>query len=97
MIATERRQLDVSGRRALQSLRRAVELRRQRFDGTAKLLESLSYRSVLRRGFALVRSEDGVPVRSAQAVKPGQRLLIELGDGTIKVREDSGSKQGSLF
>jgi exodeoxyribonuclease VII large subunit len=97
MIATERRQLDVSGRRALQSLRRAVELRRQRFDGTAKLLESLSYRSVLRRGFALVRSEDGVPLRSAQAVKPGQRLLIELGDGTIKVREDSGSKQGSLF
>lgn len=96
-IANERRQLDVTGRRSLQALRRVVEMRRQRFDGMAKLLDSLSYKSVLRRGFALVRDDMGLPVHSAAEVKMGQGLAIEFADGSVKAREDSGPKQGSLF
>ncbi len=96
-IANERRQLDVTGRRSLQALRRVVEMRRQRFDGMAKLLDSLSYKSVLRRGYALVRDDTGLPVHSAAEVKKGQGLAIEFADGTVRAREDSGPKQGSLF
>jgi exodeoxyribonuclease VII large subunit len=96
-IANERRQLDVTGRRSLQALRRVVEMRRQRFDGMTKLLDSLSYKSVLRRGYALVRDDTGLPVHSAAEVKKGQGLAIEFADGTVRAREDSGPKQGSLF
>ena len=48
-----------------------VLTKRQRFEGTAKLIDSLSYKSVLRRGFALVRDNKGSAVHSAAAVKQG--------------------------
>jgi len=96
MIATERKSLETSGLRAARALARAVEFRRQSFEGTAKLLVSLSYKSVLQRGFALVRDDKDRTVRAATQVKPGLALTIEFADGKVKVREDS-PKQGSLF
>ncbi len=96
VIANERRALDVSGKRSLRGLTRVLEFRRQRFDATAKLLDALSYRSVLQRGFALVRNEKGQPIHTASAVKPWQALTIEFADGEVKVREDS-PKQGKLL
>ncbi len=96
VIANERRALDVSGQRSLRALTRIVEFRRQRFDGVVKLLDTLSYKSVLQRGFALVRNEKGHPIHAAAAVKPGQALIIEFSDGEVKAREDS-PKQGRLF
>ena len=95
-IASERRSLDLSERRSAQALRRIVDFKRQRFDGVAKLADSLSYKSVLRRGFALVRDEKGAPVHHAADVKQWQSLRLEFGDGEIKVREDS-PKQGQLL
>jgi exodeoxyribonuclease VII large subunit len=70
---------------------------RQRFEATVKQLELLSYKSVLRRGFALVSDAKGAVIHAARAVKPGQALVIEFADGKVKTREDSGPKQGSLF
>jgi exodeoxyribonuclease VII large subunit len=96
LIANERRSLDLSGRRAAQALSRLVAFQRQRFDGVAKLADSLSYKSVLRRGFALVRDENGKPVHHAADVKSWQPLRLEFADGEVKVRED-GPKQGSLL
>ena len=96
LIANERRSLDLSGRRAAQALSRLIAFQRQRFDGVAKLADSLSYKSVLRRGFALVRDENGKPVHHAADVKSWQPLRLEFADGEVKVRED-GPKQGSLL
>ncbi|WP_421695610.1 exodeoxyribonuclease VII large subunit [Aestuariivirga sp.] len=96
IILSERRSLELSGRRASQALSRLVAFQRQRFDGVAKLAESLSYKSVLRRGFAVVRTEKGKPVHSAGEIKQWQPLRLEFADGEINVREDS-SKQGRLL
>ena len=96
MISHERRSLDLSGRRAAQALTRLVAFQRQRFDGVAKLADSLSYKSVLRRGFALVRDEEGKPVHHAGDVRLGAALRLEFADGEVKVREDS-PKQGRLL
>ena len=96
MIANERKTLETSGLRAIRALGQIVEFRRQRYEGTAKLLDSLSYKSVLQRGFALVRDAGDKPVHTAAAVKPGEALTIEFADGKVKVRENS-PKQGSLF
>ncbi len=60
-----------------------IERWRNRLDNEAKLLTSLSYQSVLRRGFALVRDTDGRAIRSAAAITAGQRLHVEFGDGHV--------------
>ncbi len=97
VIANERKSLETSGLRAARALLRIVEFKRQRFEGAAKLIDSLSYKSVLKRGFALVRDARDVPVHAAVQVKPGQALTIEFADAKVKVREDGSPKQGNLF
>jgi exodeoxyribonuclease VII large subunit len=96
VIASERRSLDLSGRRAAQALTRLVAFQRQRFDGMAKLAESLSYKSVLRRGFAVVRTEKGKPVHQAADVSQWQALRLEFADGEVAVREDSPKQRNLL-
>lgn len=58
---------------------------RRRLDAAGQMLASLSYRSVLRRGFALVRDEAGQTVRSVTGLTTGQRLDVELADGRMWV------------
>jgi len=96
-IANDRKSLAAFEQRTAGALRRVLEFKRQRFLGGAKLLASLSYKSVLQRGFALVRDDGEHPVRAAASVKPGARLSIEFADGRLKVREGGGPAQGSLF
>lgn len=56
---------------------------RRTFDAQATLLASLSYQSVLSRGFALVRTSEGQTVRAAASVAAGSRLHIEFADGRV--------------
>ena len=85
-----------------------LSVRQAQIDGFGKLLETLGYRQVLGRGFALVRDSDGRPVRSARAPTPASLLDIEFADGHIDVvttgaarprrsRVRSRHEQGSLF
>jgi len=62
-----------------------------RVDQLGKLLESYSFHSVLSRGFALVRDQDGQPVLAAAGARSGDTLSIEFADGRIgaKVTEAS--------
>ena len=55
-------------------------------DQAAKLLESYSFHSVLNRGFALVRDQDGQPVLAAAGTRTGDALQIEFADGRIGAR-----------
>ena len=49
-------------------------------------LEALSPLKVLSRGYALVKTTEGVPVRSVESVKSGQRLEITLSDGVLETQ-----------
>jgi exodeoxyribonuclease VII large subunit len=49
----------------------------------------LSYRSVLARGFVLVRDEHGLAVRAAASVGPGARLDLEFADGRVAATADA--------
>ena len=57
----------------------------------AKLLESYSFHSVLNRGFALVRDQDGQPVLTAAATSAGQTIGIEFADGRVGARITEGA------
>jgi exodeoxyribonuclease VII large subunit len=64
----------------------------QRLDARAahsgQLLAALSYRSVLARGFALVRDERGHALRAAASVTPGAHMSIEFSDGRVAATAD---------
>ena len=53
------------------------------------MLAALSYRSVLARGFALVRDEQGHAVHAAASVGPGARLDLEFSDGRVAATADA--------
>jgi len=60
-------------------------------DQLGKLLESYSFHSVLQRGFALVRDQDGHPVLAAADAHAGDALSIEFADGKIGARVTDGA------
>ena len=82
---------------------------RKSLEGLSRVLETLSYRGVLERGFALVTGEDGKVRRRADQVKGGEGLTLRFADGETSAVATSGSAtpkpktkkpakdQGSLF
>lgn len=54
----------------------------KRLDHAARMLESLSFKSVLNRGYAVVRDENGAPVMDAAQAKTGQGVTLQFRDGT---------------
>jgi exodeoxyribonuclease VII large subunit len=88
---------------------RIAESRRQ-IDALARVLEGLSYKSALDRGFALVRGEDGTIRRRASQIASGEGLSLTFSDGDVaavatgtpasgkpKSRGKTSGNQGSLF
>jgi exodeoxyribonuclease VII large subunit len=69
-------------------LTRAFGHRLRRADASLetcmRVLDSLSYRAVLARGFALVRGADGALKRCAAAVTAGEALALIFADGESK-------------
>ncbi len=77
------RRLGVSGKTQLAD-------RDRRLRDASRLLESFSYRSVLARGFALVRDEEGAVLRSAEALGAGDRVRLTFEDGDVRATVEEG-------
>lgn len=82
--------LDGLSARAARAFRGATFERRRRLDGLVKLAASLSYQSVLERGFALVRDAEGRAVRRRAGIVAGVHLDLEFADGQVGVVADAG-------
>jgi exodeoxyribonuclease VII large subunit len=76
-----RAQLAPLSERLQPAYRRVLTRNADRLTALGKLLESLSYKGVLDRGFALIVDDQGHIVRSKNAVRPGQLLAVEVSDG----------------
>ena len=108
-VADLTRRITDLGERQKRAMAQSLTRRKDRFASESKLLQSLSYRSVLARGFAVIRGPDGAPLHQAAAVKPAMRLAIEFADGEVQAvaegpKADAAGKtksrgpgQGSLF
>ena len=75
-----------SSRRLTQAFAGRLVLERRALDAQAQMLASLSYQSVLKRGFAVVRDQDGRAVRSIAALAVDAHVGIELADGSAGAR-----------
>ena len=74
------------GQRAAQAASRSLTQRGEKLASLASQLKTLSYEETLKRGYALVRGEDGKLVRSAQDAKQQASLQVTFADGDITVK-----------
>jgi len=88
-IARDRERALRLSERARRALGTAMQRLEARVAHSGQLLTALSYRSVLARGFALVRDEQGHAVRAAAAIGPGARLDLEFADGHVAATADA--------
>src|ERR1700722_19002883 len=88
-IARDRERVARLAERARRALATATQRLQARVAHSGQLLGALSYRSVLARGFALVRDEHGHALRAAAHVGPGARLDLEFADGRVAVTADT--------
>jgi exodeoxyribonuclease VII large subunit len=88
-IARQRERTLRLAERARRALTTAMQRLQARVAHSNQLLAALSYRSVLARGFALVRDEQGLPVHAAAAIGPGARLDLEFADGRVGATADT--------
>ncbi len=79
---------EIRARLAQASPETRVQLGSHQLLSLYKRLQAASPASVLNRGFAIVRDEQGRPVSRRAAVKAGQRLSNEFSDGSVKVRAE---------
>ncbi len=68
--------------------------RRKRLAQATRLVDSLSVKSVLDRGFALVEHEDGTLAKRAAEISDGMRLALRFADGTRSAVAGDGSAGG---
>ncbi len=111
VVERARERLTALGERRALFFTRRIERLRSRFGEAARLLDVVSYRSILERGFALVSDPDTrQPIRSAAAVGDGAALDIEFHDGHVRAvsggatatkpkrrKPAGGGSQGSLL
>ncbi|HEV7718369.1 MAG TPA: exodeoxyribonuclease VII large subunit [Arsenicitalea sp.] len=83
--ARARLRLDPVSPRLEPAFRRMLTEGQRKLGELDKFLVSLSYKSVLARGFALIKDASGELVRSKQFVESGDALGIEFADGEIGV------------
>jgi exodeoxyribonuclease VII large subunit len=87
-IARDRERTERLAARAHRALMTAMQRLDARIAHSGKLLAALSYRSVLARGFALVRDDAGQALHAAAGVEPGARMSIEFSDGRVGATAD---------
>jgi exodeoxyribonuclease VII large subunit len=91
VVERARQSLDRDGERLARSPVLLLERKRAALDGLAGRLRALSPRATLERGYAVVRTEEGV-VRAAAALAPGRRVEVELAAGGFGARVEDISR-----
>lgn len=104
-IANSRERIASLGLRAHRCESAHLAKERGRLESLLRILDGISYKAVLERGFALVRGTDGKIHRRAGEIKAGEALRLVFADGEKSAHAEgapprgkkSGTDQGSLF
>ena len=87
--------LDGHGQRLDRSMQRRLDEAARRVDAAGKLLDSLGYRQVLARGYALVRSPaTGHVLSDVEAARREPKLDLVFHDGELRVATGARSRRG---
>ncbi|MGE7370169.1 exodeoxyribonuclease VII large subunit [Neorhizobium sp. NPDC001467] len=69
--------------RASSAVTHAMARRHSAIAAQNRVLQSLSYKNVLKRGYAVIRGEDDAPLTRAAGISAGQAISVEFADGRI--------------
>jgi exodeoxyribonuclease VII large subunit len=83
-VQREKQHLSSLARHAENAVSHALARSRAAILSQDRVLQSLSYKNVLKRGYAVVRGADDRPLTRAGAVATGQALSIEFTDGRVE-------------
>jgi exodeoxyribonuclease VII large subunit len=96
LIRTTLLRLGQSRDRLVQQMRRQEQTHRTRVEHRLAHLHSLSPLAILSRGYSVARRlSDGLILRSATAVTPGERVVILLHEGELQATVDEVRRQRS--
>ncbi|HNQ91570.1 MAG TPA: exodeoxyribonuclease VII large subunit [Alphaproteobacteria bacterium] len=84
MIALAEKSLNHSIEKLHRAEKHALDHADQRLERATQLLELLSFKSTLKRGFAVLRDKNLKPVTSVTQTTVGERLVVEMSDGRLK-------------
>jgi exodeoxyribonuclease VII large subunit len=73
------------------AIARTLEAHKKHLTGAARMLEGLSHKSVLARGFVMVHREDGTLVRAAKDLSAGDEVELTFADDKQKAVIDPGT------
>lgn len=59
---------------------------RQRLESYHRILETLSFRNVLKRGYSVVRDQNNQLITSSENAKQAQNMRVEFADGQVDVQ-----------
>ncbi|MHA3914484.1 exodeoxyribonuclease VII large subunit [Halovulum sp. GXIMD14793] len=87
------------------AIHRRITDEKRRLDAAEKLRQTMGYQATLRRGYAVVRQDDGALVQTAAVARKAAALEIEFADGRVKTgtaprrgtSKASPDDQGELF
>ena len=71
------------------SSKQYISSRIEKINSVSKLIESLSYKSVINRGYAVIRNSNKKPVQKISDILIDNEINIELKDGILKGKIDS--------
>ena len=94
-LAGARERLDGAHARLGRSFSGRTGRYRAALDTQSKLLATLGYQSVLKRGYALVRADDGRMLRAAAQVEAGAPIVLEFHDGARAARVHGDSSRSA--
>ncbi|MET3600376.1 exodeoxyribonuclease VII large subunit [Martelella mangrovi] len=83
MVARDREQIQVLTARADTAIAANMKTHRAALASQHRVLNSLSYKNVLARGFAVIRDGENRPVSRAEGLGPATGIEIEFADGRI--------------
>ncbi len=78
-----RKSLELLQNRLVSAETRTVERKNRQFIELTSKLDAMSPLKVLTRGYALVRREDGIVLKSVRQIEPGERIKVSLSDGSL--------------
>ncbi len=81
IIAAKKESLTFRSESLLRAGRHMIEQHTQKLSHAGRMLETLSFKRVLDRGYAVIRTQDGAPITSAHALAPDQSVMLHLRDG----------------
>ena len=94
LLNSQRQRLEYIQQRLRQQLQHRLERQKQSLESLHHRLEALSPQHILQKGFSVVLKEGTVVTNEAQ-VQSGERLVIQLAEGTIEVQVLSSASSSS--